>query len=81
MNNKLFVVYQTPDNEVILLTCDRPKPSVRNSDLTPTSDFIERVLMKHYDLQRFNREQLSTGHVLVRERGDYIQHISENKQY
>jgi hypothetical protein len=77
LDNKLFVVYQTPDNEVILLACDRPRPSVRNSDLTPTSDFIEHVLMKHYELQGFNREELAAGHVLVCERGYYIQYISK----
>lgn len=75
MENRLFVVYETPDNEIVLLTCEKAKPSVRDSSHHPTPEFVDEVLMKSYDLQRFGREDLLKGHVRYRERGSYIQHI------
>jgi hypothetical protein len=77
MINRLFVVYKTIRDDIVLVTCDRPKPSVRNSDLTPTLDFVNRVLMKSYDLQGYSREELLKGHVVYAEYGDYVQYIKD----
>ena len=76
MGNKLFVVYKSIHDDIALFSCDRPISSVRNSDLTPTLDFVNRVLMKSYDLQGCSREELLKGHIIYAEYALYVQHIS-----
>ena len=76
--NKTLVVFRGVHGDVTAVLCDRPTPSIRNSDWTPTMDFVNRVLMKSADLQGYGREDLLKGTVLYRERMDYIQDIPDN---